>query len=75
MCLILCNHDDHNVITTSLETLQQLLNSPIHPIAQRLTSPEGIKNSFDSEKWTPRVIDSGMTVKTVSQQSHWLPSK
>jgi len=75
MCLILCNHDDHNVITTSLDTLQQLLTSPIDEVAQCLTSPDGIKNSFDAEKWTPRVVDSGITIRDLSQQSQWLPSK
>jgi len=52
MCMILCNHDDHNVITTSLETLQQLFTNPIESIVFKLTSPEGIKNSLDDKQWT-----------------------
>ncbi|CAG7730919.1 unnamed protein product [Allacma fusca] len=51
MCMILCNHDDHNVITTSLETLQQLFSSPVEQVVQRLVSPSGIQNSLDTDKW------------------------
>lgn len=48
MCMILCNHDDHNVVTTSLETLQQLLTEPIEPFKASITSPNGIENSIDN---------------------------
>lgn len=48
MCVILCNHDDHNVVTTSLETLQQLLMDIIEPLKTHLTCPNGIENSIDN---------------------------
>jgi len=57
MCLILCNHDDHNVTTTSLETLQQLLSEPASQVCKILTSEEGIQNSFDCCKWDAAPID------------------
>lgn len=56
MCMILCNHDDHNVITTSLETLQQLFTSPAEPVVVKLLSPSGIQNSLDENNWNTRQI-------------------
>ncbi|XP_035714304.1 huntingtin isoform X3 [Folsomia candida] len=58
MCMILCNHDDHNVITTSLETLQQLFTLPAEPMIIKLLSPSGIKNSLDEKSWNVRQIQT-----------------
>ena len=58
MCMILCNHDDHNVITTSLETLVQLLSSPVEQVVQRLTSHSGIQNSIDGDAWESKLHES-----------------
>ena len=58
MCMILCNHDDHNVITTSLDTLVQLFNSPVEQVIQRLVSPSGIQNSIDAPAWESKAHES-----------------
>ncbi len=58
MCMILCNHDDHNVITTSLETLQQLFTSPAEPIIYKILSPSGLQNSLDERSWNMRQIQT-----------------
>ena len=57
--MLLCNHDDHNIITTALDTLQQLLNSPVDHVIQRLTCPVGIQNSLDADKWEVKVNENG----------------
>ena len=47
--MILCNHDDHNVITTALETLQFLLTTPPEQIVIKLDSSSGLSSSYDIE--------------------------
>ena len=55
--LVYCTqHSDHNVLTATLETLQQLLKTPPVPLLKLLLSPSGIpsKTIFPSQ-----VVDHG----------------
>lgn len=44
--MILCNHDDHNVITTALETILLMITDPPDQMASRFKSPSGLPGSY-----------------------------
>ncbi len=46
LCLHFSGHKDHNVVSHSLETLQQLLRTPPTPLKDCLTSSTGLSRSF-----------------------------
>ena len=45
--LLYCTqHSDHNVLTATLETLQQLLRTPPPPLLEMLLSADGLPNKL-----------------------------
>ncbi|XP_054259354.1 huntingtin-like [Macrosteles quadrilineatus] len=80
LCLHLSSHPDHNMVTTALETLHQLLTSAPRQLLDTLLSPQGISRSHihtqaaDTEKLSRRSL-SEMSVASVTADSPLLDTQ
>ena len=65
LCLHWTGHNDHNIITASLETLNQLLTTPPAQLSAVLLSPSGLSRSRIHNP----MLDGKLTSRTLSEVS------